>query len=125
MDFESLVAAGSALGTGAVIVLDETTCMVDVALRAARFFAHESCGRCTPCRVGSQRAMEILERIEAGRGTPADLMLLESLCQGIAGNSFCPLGDAIVSAVGGILRRFRPEFEQHIAEGRCSLARAA
>lgn len=125
MDFESLVEAGSALGTGAVIVLDETTCMVDVALRAARFFAHESCGRCTPCRVGSRRAVEILERIEAGRGTPADLVLLESLCKGIAGNTFCPLGDAIVSAVGGILRRFRPEFEQHIAEGRCALAHAA
>jgi NADH-quinone oxidoreductase subunit F len=122
MDFESLVEAGSALGTGAVIVLDDTTCMVDVARRAARFFAHESCGRCTPCRVGSQRTADVLERIESGQGTHDDVDLLDSLCQGIAGNTFCPMGDALVSSVGGILRRFRSEFEEHVRAGRCPSA---
>ncbi|MHB1318827.1 MAG: NADH-quinone oxidoreductase subunit NuoF [Anaerolineae bacterium] len=124
MDFDSLASAGSALGTGAVIVLDETTCMVDVARRAARFFAHESCGRCTPCRIGSQRAVGVLENIESGRGTPADLERLDSLCHGIAGNTFCPMGDALVSAVGGILNRFRQEFEDHVRERRCTVAKA-
>ncbi len=120
LDFESLEGAGSALGTGAIIVLDEDTCMVDVARRSARFFAHESCGRCTPCRVGTQRAVDVLEAIEAGRGVPEDLDRLEALCHGISGNTFCPMGDAVVSAIGGTLVRFRDEFEEHISQGGCA-----
>lgn len=120
LDFESLEGAGSALGTGAIIVLDEDTCMVDVARRSARFFAHESCGRCTPCRVGTQRAVDVLEAIEAGRGVPEDLDRLEALCHGISGNTFCPMGDAVVSAIGGTLVRFRDEFEERISQGGCA-----
>jgi NADH-quinone oxidoreductase subunit F len=122
MDFESLAAAGSALGTGAVIVLDDTTCMVDVARRAARFYAHESCGHCTPCRIGSRRMVEALERLESGQGTAGDVERLETLCQGIAGNTFCPLGDALVSSVRGTLSGFRSEFEDHAAHRTCAHA---
>ena len=122
LDFESLEGAGTALGTGAIIVLDEDTCMVDVARRSARFFAHESCGQCTPCRVGTQRAVDVLEGIEAGRGVPEDLDRLEMLCHGMLGNTFCPMGDAVVSAIGGILMRFRDEFEQHIRQAGCARA---
>lgn len=122
MDFESLAAAGSALGTGAVIVMDEDTCMVDVARRTARFFAHESCGRCVPCRVGSRRTLDILERIERGEGQAGDIDRLEALCNGIAGNTFCPMGDAQVMPLRSSLRRFRDEYEAHIANGGCVAA---
>ncbi|MCD6520175.1 MAG: NADH-quinone oxidoreductase subunit NuoF [Anaerolineae bacterium] len=119
MDFESLAAIGSALGTGAIIVLDEDTCMVDVARRTARFFAHESCGKCTPCRVGSGRILAILERIEAGNGQPGDVERLRSLCDGIAGHTFCPLGDALVAPIRSSLNLFADEYEYHIKHGRC------
>jgi len=122
MDFESLAAAGSALGTGAIVVLDQDTCMVDVARRTARFFAHESCGRCTPCRAGSQRILAILERIEAGRGQPGDIERLQSLCDGIEGNTFCPLGDALVAPVRSSLAHFAGEYWDHIERGACPFA---
>jgi len=118
MDFESLAAVGSALGTGAIVVLDESACIVDVARRTARFFAHESCGRCTPCRVGSQRMVEILERIEAGRSEPHLMEQIEELCEGILGHTFCPMGDALVSAMRGSLK-FMDEYQAHITQGRC------
>ncbi|MBN1399337.1 MAG: NADH-quinone oxidoreductase subunit NuoF [Anaerolineae bacterium] len=111
MDFESLAAAGSALGTGAIIVLNEDTSMVDVLRRTARFFAHESCGRCTPCRVGSRRILDILEGLHAGNGRAGDVERLEELCRGIAGRTFCPMGDALVAPVLGTLKYFRDEFE--------------
>lgn len=123
MDFESLAAAGSMLGTGAIIVIAEGTCMVDVARRTARFFAHESCGRCTPCRIGTQHLLETLERIEAGKGQPGDIELLHSLCNGIQGNTFCPMGDAAVAPIRSSLSLFRDEYEAHIAQHRCPLAR--
>lgn len=122
MDFESLAAVGSALGTGAVIVMDESTCMVDVARRTARFFAHESCGRCTPCRVGSQRIAGVLDKIVVGEGSLGDLDRLHSLLDGMAGKTFCPLGDALVSGVRPIVERFADEFVQHIKQGGCAAA---
>ena len=122
MDFESLTAAGSMLGTGAIIVMNEDTCMVDVAHRIARFFAHESCGLCTPCRVGTRHMTDILERIQAGDGQPNDIALLERLCDQIAGNTFCPMGDAASAPIKRCLDLFRDEFEQHIAEKRCPMA---
>jgi NADH-quinone oxidoreductase subunit F len=122
MDFESLAEKGSALGTGAIIVLDENTCIVDVARRTARFFAHESCGHCTPCRVGSQRMVAILERIEAGRGEPRMIDQIAELCEGIVGRTFCPMGDALVSAMRGSLK-FVDEYRAHIAQGRCPFTR--
>lgn len=119
MDFESLAAAGSALGTGAIVVIDQDTCMVDVARRTARFFAHESCGRCTPCRAGSQRILAILERIEAGRGQPGDIERLQSLCDGIEGNTFCPLGDALVAPIRSSFGHFADDYQYHIEHGSC------
>ncbi len=124
MDFEALTAAGSALGTGAIIVMDEDTCMVDVARRTARFFAHESCGRCTPCRVGSQRIVQILERIETGDGRPGDLDRLHELCTQIAGHTFCPLGDALAAPIESSLRLFEHEYLAHI-DGHIGHRRAA
>jgi len=121
MDFESLVAAGSALGTGAVIVMDEDTCMVDVARRTARFFAHESCGRCTPCRIGGQTILRILEAIEAGEGKPGDVERLQSLCDGIAGRTFCPMGDALVGPIRSSIALFADEYEDHIKHGGCRM----
>lgn len=120
MDFESLAAVGSALGTGAIIVMDEDTCIVDVARRTARFFAHESCGRCTPCRVGTQQAVRILERIESGEGDARLIDQLVDLVDGIAGKTFCPLGDAVVSALRGTFK-FMDEYQAHIALKRCPL----
>ena len=122
MDFESLAAAGSALGTGAIVVINEDTCMVDVARRTARFFAHESCGKCTPCRVGSQRIVQVLEDIEAGRGRVGDIERLQALCEGIAGRTFCPFGDAMVAPIRSSLARFADEYQYHIQQGRCMVA---
>ena len=122
LDFESLGAAGSALGTGAIIVINEDTCMVDVARRTMRFFVHESCGKCTPCRIGSQRMLDILERIEVGRGKSSDIESLISLCDGIAGHTFCPMGDALVAPIRSSLAHFSGEFEEHVRHKGCSVA---
>lgn len=121
MDFESLEAAGSMLGTGAIIVMDESTCMVDVARRLMRFFAHESCGRCVPCRVGTQRMLDILERLEHGKGKPGDVERLEHVAQGMRGITFCPMGDAAANPILSGLKLFRDEYEYHIAHKRCAV----
>ncbi len=122
MDFESLVEAGSMLGTGAIIVIEEGTCMVEVARRLTDFFAHESCGQCTPCRVGTQRLKEVLTRIVRGQGRPGDLALLEEICAGIVGHSLCPMGDAAVNPVLSSLKHFRGEYEHYIEHGCAGLA---
>jgi len=119
MAFETLAEAGSALGTGAIIVMDETTCMVEAARRLSKFFAHESCGRCTPCRIGSQRIFEILDRIENGRGKPGDIDLILELTEGIDGKTFCPMGAALVNPPRSAIQHFREEFEYHITHKRC------
>jgi len=122
MDFESLVEAGSMLGTGAIVVMEEGTCMVEVARRLMDFFAHESCGQCTPCRVGTQRLKEILTGIVEGRGKLDDLDLMETICQGIVGHTLCPMGDAVVNPVLSSLEHFRDEYEHHIQYNRCKEA---
>jgi len=122
LDFESLEAAGTMLGTGAVVVMDEGTCMVDVTRRLMRFFRHESCGRCTPCRTGTTRMSAILERIERGEGQPGDIERLEVLANGLRGVTFCPMGDAAVNPVLSSLKHFRDEFEYHIEHQRCPMA---
>jgi NADH-quinone oxidoreductase subunit F len=122
MDFESLEAAGTMLGTGAVIVMDESTCMVDVARRLMRFYAHESCGRCVPCRIGTQRMLDILERLEHGKGCPGDVERLEQVALGMRGITFCPLGDAATNPVLSGLKLFRDEYEHHVAHKRCAVA---
>jgi NADH-quinone oxidoreductase subunit F len=122
MDFESLAQAGSALGTGAIVVLDEDTDMVDVAQRSARFFAHESCGHCTPCRVGSQRIVQTLTKIQNGEGRLGDIDVLYNLCNGIEGRTFCPMGDALVAPIRSSLDKFGHEYERMIKVGRSAAA---
>jgi len=122
MDFESLEAAGTMLGTGAIIVMYEDTCMVDVARRLMRFFAHESCGHCTPCRTGTQRLLDILERVEHGAGEPGDVERLGEIAQGMRGLTFCPLGDAAANPILSGLKLFRDEYEYHVQHKRCAVA---
>jgi NADH-quinone oxidoreductase subunit F len=119
MGFETLAEAGSQLGTGAIIVMDETTCMVEAARRLTKFFAHESCGRCVPCRLGSQRLYEILDRIEHGKGKPQDLDLVAELTEGIEGKTFCPMGAALVNPARSTLQHFRQEYKYHLQNRRC------
>ncbi len=119
MDFESLAAAGSMLGSAGVIVLDDTACVVRVASRINDFFSHESCGKCTPCREGLDWTGKILHRLEAGQGKHEDLEQLELLCDGIFGNSFCALGDSGAWALRAALKHFREEFVRHIEDGCC------
>jgi NADH-quinone oxidoreductase subunit F len=121
MDFVSLAKAGSMLGSGAVIVMDETTCIVKVAARAMQFYEHESCGKCTPCREGTGWLRSILERMESGGGRSDDLELLEDVARNIAGKTFCPLGDAAATVVLSFLKDFRREFAGHIEAGQCPL----
>ncbi|MCA1368541.1 NADH-quinone oxidoreductase subunit NuoF [Bradyrhizobium sp. BRP14] len=119
MDFDSLAAAGSMLGSAGVIVIDDSTCMVKVATRIIEFFHHESCGKCTPCREGLNWAVKVLRRVEAGEGAPGDLEQLDMLCKGIFGNTFCALGDGAAMGLRAALKHFRDEFVAHIAERRC------
>jgi len=119
MDFDSLAAAGSMLGSAGVIVIDDSTCMVKVATRIIEFFHHESCGKCTPCREGLNWAVKVLRRVEAGEGAPGDLEQLEMLCKGIFGNTFCALGDGAAMGLRAALKHFRDEFVAHIEEQRC------
>jgi NADH-quinone oxidoreductase subunit F len=119
LDFDSVQAAGSYLGSAAVIVVDERACMVQLALRAEKFYMHESCGKCTPCREGTRWLVGLLEKIEAGDGTQADLDLVVEVCDRIEGKSLCALGDFAVWCVGSYVERFRDEFQRHVDEGRC------
>ncbi len=119
LDFESIAAAGSMLGSGGVIVLNEDTCIVGAVLRSVEFYRDESCGKCTPCREGTYWMSEILERLEHGHGREKDIDLLLDICDNISGKSFCPLGDAATSLVTSGIRLFREEFEYHVEHGHC------
>jgi NADH-quinone oxidoreductase subunit F len=119
MDFESLFEAGSLLGSGAVIVMDETTCMVKVAYRLSRFYEHESCGKCVPCREGTRWIRMIMERIENGKGREEDVDLLLDICSNIAGKTVCPMGDAAVVPIMSTIEKFRDEYEYHIQNRKC------
>lgn len=119
LDYESLFEAGSMLGSGAVIAINEQTCIVQTTLRLAAFYCHESCGKCIPCREGTDWMYKILQRIERGQGRMEDLSLLLDICDNIAGKSFCPLGDAAVGPVQSSIERFREEYEFHVREKRC------
>lgn len=119
MDFESLFEAGSLLGSGAVIVMDETTCMVKVAYRLSKFYEHESCGKCVPCREGTRWIRMIMERIENGRGREEDIDLLLDVCTNIAGKTVCPMGDAAVVPIMSTIEKFRDEYEYHIENKKC------
>jgi NADH-quinone oxidoreductase subunit F len=119
LDFEALVAAGSMLGSGGVVVMDEDTCIVGAVLRMTEFYRDESCGKCTPCREGTYWMTEIYERLEHGHGRQSDINLLLDICDNIGGKSFCPLGDAAITPVASSIKLFREEYEYHVREGRC------
>jgi NADH-quinone oxidoreductase subunit F len=122
LDYESLVEAGTMLGSAGVIVMDETVCMVKAALNIMRFYQHESCGQCTPCRQGTYWLLRILDRIEHGSGTMEDLDQLISICDSIDGNTICPLGDAATPGVRSTLQHFRDEYEYHIEHKKCKVS---
>ena len=121
MDFDSLATAGSMLGSAAVVVMDETTCLVRAVARLARFFAHESCGQCTPCREGTNWSRLVLDRIESGQGSPADAELILRMTANMSGTALCALADACVGPVRSLITNFRDEVDRHIEEGRCPL----
>jgi NADH-quinone oxidoreductase subunit F len=119
MDFDSLMAAGTMAGSGGVIVMDDTTCMVEALQSATKFFAHESCGQCSPCREGTGWVHRIMRRIAAGRGRPEDLDELLAIARDMEGKTICVFADAAAWPVQSYIAKFRSEFEEHIATGKC------
>ncbi len=119
LDFDSMAAAGTMLGSGAVIVIDDRCCMVQLGLRVAQFYMHESCGKCTPCREGTRWMVQLLHKIEAGEASQGELDVLLDVCDRILGNCLCPLGDAAAMPVASYVARFRDEYQRHIDEGGC------
>jgi NADH-quinone oxidoreductase subunit F len=117
-DFDSMAKAGSMLGSGAIIVVDDSIPIVDVALKTAKFYRHESCGKCTPCREGTNWTVKMLERIHSGEATPMDLDIMASVQDQIMGNCLCVLGDAMAMPIASMIQHFREEFEQHIEAAR-------
>ncbi|HEX6026446.1 MAG TPA: NADH-quinone oxidoreductase subunit NuoF [Solirubrobacter sp.] len=117
-DFDSLAKAGSMLGSGAIIVFDDSTSIVDVAYKTAHFYRHESCGKCSPCREGTNWTEKMLLRIKNGDATPMDLDIIASVCEQIMGNCLCVLGDAMAMPVGSMIKHFRDEFEAYIEQAR-------
>jgi NADH-quinone oxidoreductase subunit F len=125
MDYDSIAKAGSMLGAGSVIVMDETTCMVSVLARISHFYYEESCGQCTPCREGTGWLSRIVHRIAAGQGSSADLDLLIDVSEKISGRTICALGDAAAMPVISFVKNFREEFEAYIARHKSTLQQAA
>ncbi|WP_369297817.1 NADH-quinone oxidoreductase subunit NuoF [uncultured Neglectibacter sp.] len=119
IDYDNLIAIGSMMGSGGLIVMDETTCMVDIAKFFLEFTVDESCGKCTPCRVGTKRLLEILNKITSGNGTMEDLDKMEELCYYIKENSLCGLGQTAPNPVLSTLKYYRDEYEAHVLEHRC------
>jgi NADH-quinone oxidoreductase subunit F len=119
LDFEAVAAAGSMLGTRALQLFDETTCVVRAVLRWTEFYKHESCGKCTPCREGTYWLAQVLRRLEAGNGTEADLDKLLDICDNILGRAFCALGDGATSPITSSVQYFRDEYVEHLREGGC------
>jgi NADH-quinone oxidoreductase subunit F len=121
MDFESIQAAGSLLGTGALIVLDETDCVVETVLRMTQFYAHESCGKCTPCREGTWWLTKVLDRLERGQGRAQDMPLMQNVGDNILFRAFCALADGAMSPIHSSLKFFMGEYEEHVRLGRCPM----
>ena len=119
IDYDNLIAIGSMMGSGGLIVMDETTCMVDIAKFFLEFTVDESCGKCTPCRVGTKRLLEMLNKITSGTGTMEDIDKMEELCYYIKDNALCGLGQTAPNPVLSTLRYFRDEYEAHVKEHRC------
>jgi NADH-quinone oxidoreductase subunit F len=125
LDYEAVAAAGSMLGTRSVQLFDETTCVVRVVLRWAEFYQHESCGKCTPCREGSYWVVQLLQNLEDGKGSEADLDKLLDICSNITGRAFCALGDSIEPSVKSSIAYFRDEYLEHQQAGGCPFDPAA
>jgi len=121
MDFDSLLAAGTMAGSAGVIVMDDTTCMLEALWYASKFFAHESCGQCSPCREGTGWIFKIVDRIRRGEGRPQDLDVLLSVASNMEGRTICVFADAAAWPVQSYITKFRDEFEQHIRDGTCGL----
>ena len=119
MDYDAIAKAGSMLGSGAVIVMDETRCMVKSLMRLSYFYFEESCGQCTPCREGTGWLYRMVHRIETGHGRPEDLDMLDNVAGNIMGRTICALGDAAAMPVRGFLKHFRDEFAHHIEHKSC------
>jgi NADH-quinone oxidoreductase subunit F len=119
LDFEAVASAGSMLGTRALQIFDDSTCVVRAVLRWTEFYKHESCGKCTPCREGTWWLVQVLSALERGEGQESDLDLLLDQCDNILGRSFCALADGAVSPIESSIRFFREEYLQHLAEGGC------
>ncbi len=119
MDYDSISKAGSMLGSGAVIVMDDSRCMIKSLQRLSYFYMHESCGQCTPCREGTGWLWRMVDRIERGEGKPSDLALLDNVAENIMGRTICALGDAAAMPVRGMIKHFRHEFEHHIEHKTC------
>jgi len=125
MDYDSIAKAGSMLGSGAVIVMDDSRCMVKALQRLSYFYMHESCGQCTPCREGTGWLSRVVDRIEGGQGRAADMDLLDNVAESIMGRTICALGDAAAMPVRAMIKHFRHEFEHHVAHKTCMVATAA
>jgi len=123
MDFDSIAKAGSMLGSGAVIVMDESVCMVQALERLSYFYFEESCGQCTPCREGTGWLYRIVHRIEHGLGKSEDIDLLDNVAFNIMGRTICALGDAAAMPVRGFLKHYRKEYEYHIEHKQCLVPR--
>ena len=119
LEHDAMTERGSMLGSGAVIVIDDRCCMVQLGLRVAQFYMHESCGKCTPCREGTRWMVQLLHKIEGGRAEHDELDLLLSVCDRILGKCLCPLGDAAAMPIASYVSKFRDEFRAHIDEGGC------
>jgi NADH-quinone oxidoreductase subunit F len=123
LDMDAVAQAGSALGAGAMVFMDETTCMVDVSMRLVDFYQHESCGKCAPCREGTYFESDLMHRLEAGVLTTAELATLADICDNMNGKCFCPLGDTATWFVMSAYQAFRGEFEEHCGAGGCPVKR--
>jgi NADH-quinone oxidoreductase subunit F len=125
MDYDAIAKAGSMLGSGAVIVMDDSRCMVKSLLRLSYFYQHESCGQCTPCREGTGWLWRLVDRIEHGKAKAEDLALLDSVADNIKGRTICALGDAAAMPVQGMLKHFRDEFAYHVEHKTCMVPQYA
>jgi NADH-quinone oxidoreductase subunit F len=123
MDYDQVAKAGSMLGSGGVVVIDDQTCIVEFALRTISFYQHESCGWCIPCREGTDWLKKSLTRFHAGFGEARDIDNMQYIAENMAGRTFCPLGDAAAGPILGFVKKFRKEFEEHLNGKACPFAR--
>jgi NADH-quinone oxidoreductase subunit F len=119
LDYDTLAAAGTAIGSAAIVAIDDRCCIVQLGVRISQFYEHESCGKCTPCRVGTRWTTQILKKIESGEGTHADLDLLIDVGEKVNGTCLCPLGDTAMIAIASYVAKFRDEFLAHVEQGGC------